>query len=99
MNATEYRAALARLGLTQVGAGVFLGVGARTSRRWASGESDVPPPVARFLAYLIAAKVSPDEVTRALSDDGLVGAGMEHVRVAGLTGPRAPHGMRKRPQP
>ena len=67
MTPAEYRAALANLGLTQVGAARFLGVGDKTSRNWASGRSEVPPPVARFLRFLIAAKVTPDEVTRALA--------------------------------
>jgi hypothetical protein len=63
----EYRSALAALGLSQVGAARFLGVGERTSRNWALGESDIPPPVQRFLRYLIAAGVSPDEVESALA--------------------------------
>ena len=49
MTAAEYRAALSRLGLTQGGAATLLGVDARTSRRWACGESDIPPPVQRLL--------------------------------------------------
>jgi transcriptional regulator with XRE-family HTH domain len=53
MNATEYRAALARLGLTQVGAARIMGVGERTSRRYASGDQNIPPPVERLMrAYL-----------------------------------------------
>jgi DNA-binding transcriptional regulator YiaG len=49
MTPTEFRAALDRLGLTQMGAGRVLGVDGRTVRRWASGESDVPEPVRRLL--------------------------------------------------
>jgi transcriptional regulator with XRE-family HTH domain len=53
MSATEYRDALAKLGLTQVGAARLMGVSDRTSRRWASGEQDIPPPVERLIrAYI-----------------------------------------------
>jgi DNA-binding transcriptional regulator YiaG len=50
----EYRAAIESLGLSQVAAARLLGVDDRTSRRWASGERDIPPPAQRFLRYLIA---------------------------------------------
>jgi hypothetical protein len=67
MNPTEYREALAALGLTQVGGAKFLGVDPRTSRHWASGDRKVPEPVSIFLRYLIAAKVTPAEVMRILA--------------------------------
>jgi DNA-binding transcriptional regulator YiaG len=54
MTPDEYRAAIEALGLSQVAAARLLGVDDRTSRRWASGERDVPPPAQRFLRYLIA---------------------------------------------
>lgn len=66
MTQNEYRAAYSALGLTQAGVARLLGVDERTSRRWANGEREVPPPVARFLDYLVAANVTPDEVMRAL---------------------------------
>ena len=56
MTPDEYRAAIEQLGLSQIAAAKLLGVDARTSRRWASGERDVPAPAARFLSYLIATK-------------------------------------------
>lgn len=56
MSPDEYRDALARLDLTQVAAARLLGVDERTSRRWATGERDVPPPAVRFLRYLIATR-------------------------------------------
>lgn len=49
MTPTEFRAALARLNLSQAAAARVLGVDARTARRWALGERDVPPPVERLL--------------------------------------------------
>lgn len=54
MTADEYRAAIEHLGLSQVAAARLLGVDDRTSRRWASGDREVPPPAERFLRYLIA---------------------------------------------
>lgn len=49
MTPTEYRAAIAALGLSQGGAARALGVDARTSRRWALGEQEPPIPVQRLL--------------------------------------------------
>lgn len=54
MTADEYREAIEELGLSQVAAAKLLGVDDRTSRRWASGDREIPPPAARFLRYLIA---------------------------------------------
>lgn len=54
MTSDEYREALDALGLTQNAAAKLLGVDDRTSRRWACGERDIPPPAERFLRYLIA---------------------------------------------
>jgi hypothetical protein len=54
MTADEYRNAIAALGLSQVEASTLLGVDERTSRRWAIGEREIPPPVERFLRYLLA---------------------------------------------
>jgi DNA-binding transcriptional regulator YiaG len=50
MTPAEFRAIIARLGLSQTGAAKVLGVDARTARRWALGERDVPEPVRRLLA-------------------------------------------------
>ncbi len=52
MTPDEYRATLASLGLSQAGAARLLGVQVRTSERWASGASEVPPPVERLLWLL-----------------------------------------------
>lgn len=53
MTPDEYREALEALGLTQGGGARLLGVDERTSRRWANGERDIPPPAERFLRYLL----------------------------------------------
>ena len=49
MTSAEFRATLARLGLTPVEAARLLGVDERTARRWARGERQVPEPVRRLL--------------------------------------------------
>lgn len=64
MNPDEYRAAIEKLGLSQVAAARLLGVDERTSRRWANGERDVPAPAARFLQYLIATKKTGEQAMR-----------------------------------
>lgn len=69
MTPDEYREALEALGLTQVGGARLLGVDERTSRRWACGERDVPPPAQRFLRYLIATGKTGDYVMKRLSSD------------------------------
>jgi DNA-binding transcriptional regulator YiaG len=66
MTPHEYREAIERLGLSQIAAARLLGVDARTSRRWASGDRDVPPPAVRFLRYLIATKKSGEQAMRVL---------------------------------
>jgi len=54
MTSDEYREIIEKLGLTKGAAAQLLGVDDRTSRRWACGERDIPPPAERFLRYLIA---------------------------------------------
>lgn len=56
MTANQYRAALARLGLSQVGAARLFGVGERTSRRWA--EEGVTGPAELLLRLMLAGKVT-----------------------------------------
>jgi DNA-binding transcriptional regulator YiaG len=52
MTAADYRAALDRLGLSQVAAAKVLGVNPRTSRRWALGESGIPVSVGKLLRLI-----------------------------------------------
>jgi DNA-binding transcriptional regulator YiaG len=67
MTPDEYRAALDAIGLSQAGGARLLGVDERTSRRWACGERDVPPPAQRFLRYLIATGRSGEYAMRRLT--------------------------------
>jgi len=62
MTPIQFRAALDRLSLSQRGAAKLFMVGERTSRRWALGEADVPPPVAILLRLMLAGKVTIDDV-------------------------------------
>jgi DNA-binding transcriptional regulator YiaG len=62
----EYADAIDTLGLSQLAAAKLLGVDGRTSRRWISGERDVPEPAARFLRYLIATRKTGEQAMRVL---------------------------------
>jgi hypothetical protein len=64
MSPKQYRAAIEALGLSQVKAGLFLGVGPRTSRRWALDESAIPESVAKLLRVMIHYKLTPEEVDK-----------------------------------
>jgi DNA-binding transcriptional regulator YiaG len=68
MTPDEYRETIEKLGLSQIAAARLLGVDERTSRRWASGERDIPPPAVRFLRYLIATKKTGEQAMRVLGD-------------------------------
>ena len=49
MTPKQFRAALARLGLSQVAAARRLGVSARTVRFWIAGRHKIPEPVVMLL--------------------------------------------------
>lgn len=59
---TQYKTAIAALGLSQERAGLWLGVGKRTSQGWALGEYPVPEPVAKLLRLMIRLKLKPEDV-------------------------------------
>jgi DNA-binding transcriptional regulator YiaG len=52
MTPDEFRQALERLGLTQVGLSRLIGVEQRTARRWASGATPIPPSIAAMLRLI-----------------------------------------------
>lgn len=62
MTATQFRTALDRLGLSQVGAARLLGADGRTARRWALGERSVPTPVAILLRLMLVGKITADDI-------------------------------------
>jgi hypothetical protein len=63
MTATQYRNALSRLGLSQVGAARLFGVNDVTSRRWA--KDGVSGTVAILLRLMVAGKVTIEDVQKA----------------------------------
>ena len=64
MTANQYRAALDRLGLSQVGAARLFGAGERTSRHWASGDRAVPEAVAILLRLMLAGKITAEDIEK-----------------------------------
>ena len=62
MTANQYSVIIEKLGLSQRGAGKFLGVNERTSRRWIAGDSRIPEAAAKLLRLMIQMKISPDDV-------------------------------------
>ena len=64
MTLTQYRSAIDRVGLSQVGAARFFGANPRTGQRWAA---DGPPPaVAVCLRLMIALDLSAEEAAKFL---------------------------------
>ena len=59
MTAKQYRNALKRLGLNQVQAAEALGVAARTSRRYAAVDGEIPETVAKLLRLWIKLGIDP----------------------------------------
>ena len=62
MTSTQYRAALAHLGLSQVGAARLLGVNGATSRRWAA--RGVTGTAAILIKLLAAGKVTVQDIRK-----------------------------------
>jgi DNA-binding transcriptional regulator YiaG len=63
----ELERILRQLKLSQSAAGRLLGVDERNVRRWLAGEYPVFPPAARFLRFLVGAKISPITVMETLA--------------------------------
>lgn len=63
MTANQFRAALARLELSQLGAARLFRVGERTARRWA--EDGVSGPVAIMLRLMLAGKLTAKDIEAA----------------------------------
>jgi hypothetical protein len=64
MTPDEYRDTYAALGLTQLGAGRFLGYDIRTSRRWASGDLEIPRHVQMLLRLMLHYGIAPEEASK-----------------------------------
>lgn len=62
MTPLQYRAAIKKLGLSQRQAATFLGVGERTSRRYAAGDFDIPEATAKLLRLMVRLGLKPGDV-------------------------------------
>lgn len=67
MTANQFRHAIDRLGLSQVGAARLVGADPRTGRRWALDERPVPECVAILLRLLLKGKITIADVESAAS--------------------------------
>jgi hypothetical protein len=59
---TQYKSAIKALDLSQERAGVWLGIGKRTSQGYALGEYPVPEPVAKLLRLCVKLTLKPNDV-------------------------------------
>jgi len=62
MTATDFRATLASLGLSQSEASRVFGVSDRAVRMWVAGDRAVPEPLAKLVKLLASGKVIVDDV-------------------------------------
>lgn len=65
MTANQFRTAIHRLDLSQVGAARLVGADPRTVRHWAAGDRSVPACVAILLRLLLAKKITIADVENA----------------------------------
>lgn len=62
MTPTQFRAAIAKLDLSQERAGLWLGLSARQGQRYANGEAEIPEPVAKLLRLVLRLGLKPEDV-------------------------------------
>jgi DNA-binding transcriptional regulator YiaG len=68
MNAAQFSEAIKALGLSQLAAARFLGVGPRTVRRWVAADADVPKHVSMLLRLMVRDSIAPDTIDEALAE-------------------------------
>jgi len=61
MTATQFKNAIAQLGLSQEAAGEFMGRSPRQGQRWANGDA-IPESVAKLLRLMIKHDLKPEDV-------------------------------------
>lgn len=61
MTPTQYRTAIAKLGLSQEAAGLFMGRSERQGQRWAAGDP-IPESVAKLLRLMVRLNLTPEDV-------------------------------------
>ena len=62
MNKREYLEALAKLGLTIVGAGPVFGLSKRHAQRYAAGDTSIPGPLAKLVRVMLARRIAPEVI-------------------------------------
>jgi hypothetical protein len=62
MTPQQFRDAIAKLGLSQERAGLWLGLSRRQGQRYATGEQKIPEPVAKFVRLVINLDLAPIDV-------------------------------------
>jgi hypothetical protein len=62
MTSNQFRNALRRLELSQLGAARLFRADGRTARRWAGDERSIPPTVEILLRLMLAGKITPDDI-------------------------------------
>jgi hypothetical protein len=65
MTAEQYKAAISKLGLSQVRAGKFFGYSPRVGQSWCLGEYPVPEVVAMLVAVMLKHEVAPETLEAA----------------------------------
>lgn len=65
MSTRTYREAIAKLGLSQEGAGKVVGLSPRQAQRVVGGHSPVPRPVAKLINLILKRKITVEEATQA----------------------------------
>lgn len=61
MTSGQYKSAIAKLGLSQEAAGVFMGRSPRQGQRWAAGDP-IPESVAKLLRLMVRLDLKPSDV-------------------------------------
>lgn len=69
MTPFDYQSAIARLGLTQVGAGRFFGYNDRTVRRWAEGEQPIPRIIEIVIWLMLKFNVKHGDIPPQVDDE------------------------------
>jgi len=64
MTPARYRKLITALGLSQLGAGRFLGLSDAQAARMASGLSPISPPIAMLLELIVAQAMTPEAVLK-----------------------------------
>jgi hypothetical protein len=62
MTPQQFRDAIAKLGLSQGRAEVWLGLSTRQGQRYATGDQTIPEPVAKLLRLAISLELAPIDV-------------------------------------